>query len=85
MTVKFKKWGNSMGLLIPKYIIKKYNVNTEKEYEILDTKKGFLLQEVSDTKTLDELLEGMSRVNRHEELITGSVGKECLDEYYNTP
>lgn len=76
MTVKFKKWGNSMGLLIPKILVEKYGIDLEKEYDLIEHTDGFALKEKSPKPTLDELLEGMSHTNRHEEQITGEVGKE---------
>lgn len=76
MTVKFKKWGNSVGLVIPKSLVEKYGLDFQKEYEVIEQEGGFALREKSAKPTLDELLEGMSHTNRHEEQITGSVGGE---------
>ncbi len=69
MTVKFKKWGNSVGLLLPKSIIDKYQIDLDKEYDVVENKNGFTIKEKKIETTLDELLQGMSRNNRHEETI----------------
>ncbi len=78
MTVSFKKWGNSVGVIIPKALVDKYNIELNKEYEIIEGEKGFTFTEKPHQPTIDELLEGMDRNSRYSEdlLIQDNVGKE---------
>lgn len=78
MSVKFKKWGSSLGVVIPKAIVKKYEIDLEKEYEIIENEEGFYFKEVDNEPSIDELLKGIKRESRYDdsELIKGSVGKE---------
>ena len=76
MTVKFKKWGNSIGMIVPKLIVKKYDIDMEKEYQLIEESGGFVIKEIPKSPSLDELLDGMNRTNRHGEQIDNYVGKE---------
>jgi len=76
MNVKFKKWGNSIGMIVPKLIVQKYNIDIEKEYKLIEESGGFIIKEIPKSPSLDELLEGMSRTKRHGEQIDNYVGKE---------
>ncbi len=80
MTIKFKKWGSSVGVVIPKAIIKKYDIQLDKEYEIVEHEDSFTITEIENEPSLDELLKGMNRKSRYkqEERIQGSVGKEVF-------
>jgi len=78
MTISFKKWGNSIGLIIPKTLVEKYNIKLDKEYDIIEQEDGFTFKEKTGQPTIDELLEGMDRNSRYEEevLIKDNIGKE---------
>jgi antitoxin MazE len=71
MKVKVTKWGNSLGLRIPKEIAgTMVKVGTELELEMID---GAIVAKPVERKkyTLDELLEGMNEENRGEEIYFG--------------
>lgn len=78
MTVSFKKWGNSIGVIIPKLLVDKYGIELGKEYEIIDGENGFAFKEKSQEPSIDELLKGMDRTSRYDDsvLIKNTVGKE---------
>ena len=78
MTVLFKKWGNSIGVIIPKNLVDKYGIELNKEYEIIDGENGFAFKEKPQKPTIDQLLEGMDRNSRYDDdvLIKDNVGKE---------
>jgi len=78
MIVKFKKLGNSIGLILPKSVVEKYGIDTEKEYQLIEQSDGFVIKEKPKSPTLDELLEGMSRTKRHGEQIKNLIGKERI-------
>ncbi len=78
MTVSFKKWGNSIGIIIPKILVDKYDIKLDKEYDIIEGEEGFTFKEKTNQPSLDELLEGMDRSSRYEPdtLIKDNIGKE---------
>ncbi len=75
MTVKLKRWGNSLGLRIPHQLAKELSLSPEQEYTITVV-DGSLLVSPVEKMSLDQLLEGMSRDMGHEEQTTDFVGKE---------
>lgn len=75
MTVKLNKWGNSLGLRIPKLVAEEANLKVGSELVLSVNKKGsFTLKE--EDITLDDLIKGVTPENRHDNLIKGEVGNE---------
>ena len=74
MTVKINKWGNSLGIRIPKKIAEEANLTAGKELVMSLDKKGHLI--LKEKLTLDDLIEGATPENRHDQIITDEVGKE---------
>lgn len=44
VSIKPKKWGNSLGILLPKQVVIEANLNENSEVEILILKKGPVLK-----------------------------------------
>lgn len=76
MTIKLKKWGNSLGVRIPHNIVKDMDLAPEQEYEVIQQEDQIILRPIATKPTLDELLSGMSRQKRHGEQTSDYQGKE---------
>ena len=75
MKTVLKKWGNSMGLRIPKAFIKHLNIEEGEELEVEIKKNQILLRK--SPESLGALIEKISPENLHEETKTGNIlGKE---------
>ena len=73
MTTKVTKWGNSLGIRIPKSLGIKENT----EVTFKKTKSGILLETKNNKKTLEDLLDRVTKDNLHNEVDFGNpVGKE---------
>ena len=72
------KWGNSLGLRIPKSVVEESNIAEGSELDI-NFKEGVisLIPRKRKKYDLKTLLEGINESNLHGEILTGdSVGKE---------
>jgi antitoxin MazE len=78
MKTILKKWGNSLAVRIPKYIIDDAELQNNSELDIYVSEGKIILRPISKkTFTLDSLLEGINETNIHMEIETGpSIGKE---------
>ncbi len=77
MTVTLNKWGNSLGIRIPKHIVEQANLAAGKELIISMNKKGQLVLEAKEENlTLDDLIEGVTPQNRHDLHLSDEIGKE---------
>lgn len=78
MLTVVKKWGNSLGVRIPKSIVSDTRIEDGSEIEITSTESVITLK-VHRKKTYDlkTLLEGINESNLHGEILTGdSRGNE---------
>jgi len=77
LRARVQKWGNSLGLRIPKPFAKETRLEENAEVE-MSVKGGKLIVEaIKPTFTLESLLEKVTDENIHGEVSTGkSVGKE---------
>lgn len=78
MTVKIRKWGNSLGIRLPKAIMQENNITDGSEVDITTKDGVIILKPVQKKKyELKDLLDGVSEVNIHNEIKTGdATGKE---------
>ena len=77
MNVKVAKWGNSLGIRIPKQIADDVQLTEGDEIEITAAGSQIVIKPLKPKYTLDWLLEGMSEENLHDEVDWGKpVGKE---------
>ncbi len=76
MKTQIGKWGNSLGLRIPKYVVQALHLNTNDEVECRVENGELIIRPIKEKEyTLDELLEGV--IDKSEEVNWGSpVGKE---------
>ena len=75
MTIVVKKWGNSLGVRIPKMIAKDLNLRDGSSIEIEDSNGSIII--TPKTNTLKELLSKINSSNIHTEIDFGkSIGKE---------
>ncbi len=83
MTLRIAKWGNSLGLRLPKRITEGLNLSEGSEIEIIEKEGSLVLLPKHRDLTLEELVNQMSSVDvkdQHEPI--KPVGKEqfWLDE-----
>jgi antitoxin MazE len=87
MNTKIKKWGNSLGVRIPKEILENLGIKEGFEVEVIEKGRSIELKPVYKNNlkkkyTLDELLAGMDKNNRPELIDWGpSVGKEIIEPW----
>ncbi len=79
MLTKIQKWGNSLGLRIPKSFADETQVRAGSTVDIsLDNGQLTIRPVRSPSYRLEELLSGVTRDNLHEEVATGdAVGREA--------
>lgn len=85
MTTKVSKWGNSLGLRLPKNLIDDLNLRDGTAVKISRNDNKIIIEPKQQDLTMDELLNGMTK----EKVISGfhsieSVGKEKFWEDGNT-
>ena len=78
MQTKIKKWGNSLALRIPKSFALNAKLKQNELVDISIDKEKIIITPIGEKEySLDELLEGVSADNLHDEFDTGvPVGKE---------
>lgn len=60
MIVKVKKWGNSQGIILPKYILNSIGV-TDEDVELsleINNDKEIVIKKAKEPLTIDKLFEG---------------------------
>ena len=76
METVVKKWGNSLGVRIPSNIAKEVSIVEGSHVEIEDI-DGQIIIKPRNNYNLKELLKGISKENRHDEIDTGdAIGNE---------
>ena len=75
MVITVKKWGNSLGVRIPKIIARDLNLKDGSAVEIEDNNGTIIISPKKNT--LNELLSGINEANIHHEIDFGiSSGRE---------
>ena len=75
MEIVVKKWGNSLGVRIPRIIAKDLNLKDGSSVDVEDLNGNIIIS--PKRNTLSELLSGINSSNIHEEIEFGkSEGKE---------
>ncbi|API93066.1 AbrB/MazE/SpoVT family DNA-binding domain-containing protein [Virgibacillus sp. 6R] len=80
-TATVSKWGNSLGVRIPKDMADSANINQGTEMTItLDQKGQIILTPIKNKKeySLDELLNQCKPEHRHQEIDFGIKGEELI-------
>lgn len=65
MSVKIQKWGNSLGVRIPKIIIDKAKLRENSEVEIESKDGTIVIFPVNKKYSIDSLLEQITKNNLH--------------------
>ncbi len=76
MSVKIQKWGNSLGVRIPKTVIEKVNLGENSEVEIESKNGTIVIFPAKKEYSLDVLLEQITKSNLHSEEEFKSDGNE---------
>jgi antitoxin MazE len=78
METHIQKWGNSLGIRLPKHVAEKQSFVEGGRVRITETKTGVIIERVSKKSfILSEMLEKMTDENMHAEVDWGNpVGKE---------
>jgi antitoxin MazE len=63
MSVKIQKWGNSLGVRIPKTVIEKVNLSENSEVEIESKNGTIVIFPAKKEYSLDSLLEKITKSN----------------------
>jgi antitoxin MazE len=74
MTVQvLKKWGNSPAVRIPAGIMQSAQLSLDQAVEVRAEGGRIIIEPVAPTYTLDELLDGITDENRHDEVDFGKA------------
>ena len=76
MSAKIQKWGNSLGIRIPKSIIEKANLNENSEVEIENKDGAIIIFPRQKKLSLDKLLSEITKDNLHKESDDEAEGNE---------
>ena len=77
MQSKIKKWGNSLGVRIPKAVIDKLKLTEDSRVEIDQKNGAILIIPIKTSYNLDDLVAGIDEDNQHHSNNEDSpVGKE---------
>ncbi len=80
MITKAAKWGNSIGVRIPRDLAKKAGIDVDSAVEIEEADGGVIIKPVETKEySLRELVKGITPRNRHAEIDFGRpVGREII-------
>ncbi|KKP56534.1 MAG: Transcriptional regulator/antitoxin, MazE [Parcubacteria group bacterium GW2011_GWB1_35_5] len=77
MTTKLQKWGNSLGIRLPKEILKKAKLKDGRTVSIKNVGDSIVITASSKEETLESLSSKITPENRYDELYWGPpVGNE---------
>ncbi len=76
MAIKVQKWGNSLGVRIPKNIVEKVKLSENCEVEVESKNGAIVIVPVVKEYVLDDLLEQITKDNLHSEEAFKADGDE---------
>lgn len=78
METKIQKWGNSLGVRLPKALAQKQSLKEGARVVVTESKKGLSIEVVKETKeTFDSLVNQITPENRHDPADWGEpIGRE---------
>ena len=76
MTIKLKKWGDSIGLKIPKDIAKRASLSADAEITIEYVNQKIIIFPNKKSRCLKGLLSQVTKDNCHSEVFCDQIGKE---------
>ncbi len=83
METNIQKWGNSLGVRLPKSIAQSQSLKAGSRVVVTETKTGISIEVVKKKRpTLDELLKNFDKKTQHELVDWGpDVGEEILEKW----
>ncbi|HEY2739756.1 MAG TPA: AbrB/MazE/SpoVT family DNA-binding domain-containing protein [Thermoanaerobaculia bacterium] len=79
MRAKVQKWGNSLAVRIPKPVAQEAGLRADLDVEMSIHQGTLVLAPTQRRYTLEELVQGITPENRHEEIDFGPpVGREIV-------
>ena len=78
METTIQKWGNSLGVRLPKQLADKQSLKAGTKVLVTETKTGVSIEVVKNqTRTLAQMIKSITPANLHKEVDWGApVGKE---------
>lgn len=70
MRTRVSKWGNSLGIRIPKAFAEEVEVSEGSEVDLSVAEGRLIVEPIAETWKLEELLEGVTEENLHDEIPT---------------
>ncbi len=67
MAVKIQKWGNSLGVRIPKAVMEKVNLSENSEVEVESKNGTIVISAAKKQYSLESLLDQITKHNLHHE------------------
>jgi antitoxin MazE len=79
MKAKIQKWGNSLGVRIPKALAQEVALETDSEVDLSSRDGAIIISPIRQkTLSLRQLLSGVTEANLHHEIVSdGPEGKEA--------
>jgi antitoxin MazE len=79
MKAKIQKWGNSLGVRIPKVLAQEVALDTDSEVDLSSRDGAIIISPIRQkTVSLRKLLSGVTEGNLHREIVSGGPeGKEA--------
>ncbi|MCR4285487.1 MAG: AbrB/MazE/SpoVT family DNA-binding domain-containing protein [Candidatus Kaiserbacteria bacterium] len=83
METNIQKWGNSLGVRLPKSIADNQSLKAGSRVKVTETKTGISIEVVKKKhRTLDEMLKNFDKSTQHELVDWGpDVGNEILEKW----
>lgn len=83
MDIHLKKWGNSIGLLIPHKIAESFGIDENSTIELTESKGTLIIKKKYKSLTLDDLLSTIPHDFRYPDdindfVVSESIGQEIL-------
>ena len=76
METKIQRWGNSLGVRIPKLVAAEARVEAGSSVEVSVDKGVVRIRPIRRRRSLGELLRRVTPENLHREISTGAMGRE---------
>jgi antitoxin MazE len=76
MEITLNKWGNSLGIRIPKHLIEKNKLMDGSTLEISEVTDGILIKKKLRLPTIEEIAKSYPKNYTYEEMIPGDLSSE---------